>query len=64
LSARSICDSLDVSDVPIAYRLFSQQNSTGTSQSAARFIASWNSPSAIAPSPKKQTVTRPMRPSI
>ena len=44
--------------VPIAYRLFSQQNSTGSSQSAARFMHSWNSPSATAPSPKKQAVTR------
>ena len=45
-------------DVPIAYRLFSQRKSTGSCQSAARLSDSWNSPSATAPSPKKQAVTR------
>ena len=42
----------------MAYKLFSQQNSNGRSHSAARFIVSWNSPSATAPSPKKHAVTR------
>ncbi len=56
--ARSVSDSERASAVPIAYRLFSQQNSTGSFQSAARFSDSWNSPSATAPSPKKQAVTR------
>jgi hypothetical protein len=37
--------------------LSSQTNSTGNRLTAARFIASWNSPSAMAPSPKKHTVT-------
>ena len=41
------------------YWLFSQTNTTGSSQSAARFSASWNAPSLAAPSPKKQTATLP-----
>ena len=36
----------------MAYRLFSQMKTTGSFHSAARFIASWNSPSGTAPSPK------------
>ena len=57
-SATSVSDSERSSAVPIAYRLFSQQNSTGRFHKAARFIDSWNSPSATAPSPKKHAVTR------
>ncbi len=57
-TARFVSDSERASAVPIAYRLFSQTNSTGSPQIAARLIDSWNSPSAIAPSPKKQAVTR------
>lgn len=41
----------------MAYRLFSQANSTGSRHSAARFMHSWNSPSATAPSPNRHTVT-------
>jgi hypothetical protein len=37
--------------------LFSQQNSTGSFQRAARLALSWNSPSAMAPSPKMHAVT-------
>jgi hypothetical protein len=38
--------------------LFSQTNTTGTRQSAARLNASSNIPSFIAPSPKKVAATR------
>jgi hypothetical protein len=37
--------------------LFSQQKTIGRLQRAARLSASWNSPSAAAPSPKKATAT-------
>jgi hypothetical protein len=58
LSGISTTDSARSIRVPIAYRLFSQRKSTGSFQSEARFSASWNSPSATAPSPKTQAVTR------
>ena len=41
----------------VGYEYKQQQNSTGSRQRAARFIASWKAPSATAPSPKKQAVT-------
>ena len=44
--------------VPIAYRLFSQMNTTGSFQRDARFRDSWNSPWGTEPSPKKQRITR------
>ncbi len=44
--------------VPMAYRLFSQTSNRGSRHRAARLAVSWNSPSAKAPSPKKQQVTR------
>ena len=56
--ARSVCASWRSSAVPIAYRLFSHTSSSGSRHSAARLAVSWNSPSANAPSPKKQQVTR------
>ena len=54
----SVSDSERASAVPSRRDYFRRQNSTGSFQSAARFIDSWNSPSATAPSPKKQAVTR------
>lgn len=39
----------------IAQPLFWQTKTTGTFQTAAKFTASWKSPSEVAPSPKKQT---------
>ena len=44
--------------VNAATPLSSHTNSTGSFHSAARFIDSWNAPSATAPSPKKHAVTR------
>ena len=41
----------------IASPLFSQMNTSGTVQSMAMFIASKNSPSHEAPSPKKHSTT-------
>ena len=41
----------------MAYRLFSQQKSTGRCHRAARLALSWSSPSAKAPSPKTTAVT-------
>jgi hypothetical protein len=55
----SVAASERASAVPIAYRLFSHTNSTGSFHSAARFNDSWNSPSATAPSPKKQAAMPP-----
>ena len=43
----------------IAMPLFSQMNTSGTFQSIAMFMASKNSPSHEAPSPKKQSTTWP-----
>ena len=43
-------------DMP--YLLFSQTKTTGSFQIAARLTASWNAPSLVAPSPKKQATTR------
>ena len=60
MTARFVSDSERRSAVPMAYRLFSQQNSTGRSHSAARLSDSWNSPSAMAPSPKKQATSCPV----
>ena len=34
---------------------------TGSFRLAARFMDSWNVPSSTAPSPKKETLTRPSR---
>ena len=42
-------------DMP--YLLFSQMKTTGSFQIAARLTASWNAPSLVAPSPKKQATT-------
>jgi hypothetical protein len=39
------------------YRLFSQTKIVGSFQIAARFIASWNAPMFVVPSPKKQSET-------
>ncbi len=39
------------------YRLFSQTNTTGRFQTAAKLSASWNAPMLVVPSPKKHTVT-------
>jgi len=39
------------------YRLFSQTNTTGNFQIAAKFSASWNAPIFVVPSPKKHTAT-------
>ena len=36
----------------MAYRLFSQMNTTGSRCTPAKFIASWHSPWLEAPSPK------------
>ena len=58
MAQRSVCDSARSMAVPMPKRLFSQQNSTGSRHSAARFSDSWKAPSATAPSPKKQAVTR------
>ena len=44
----------------IATPLFSQMKTSGTFQSMAMFIASKNSPSHEAPSPKKQSTTCPV----
>ena len=41
------------------YPLFSQTKITGRYQIAARLSASWKAPMFVAPSPKKQAVTRP-----
>ena len=41
-----------------AYWLFSQRNTTGSFQIAARLMDSWNAPSLLAPSPKNGTATR------
>ena len=43
------------------YQLFSHTKTTGSRQTAARFTASWNAPMLVVPSPKKQTVTCPLR---
>ena len=43
------------------YQLFSQTKTTGSRHTAARFTASWNAPMLVAPSPKKHTVTWPVR---
>src|ERR1017187_9433560 len=43
------------------YQLFSHTNTTGSRHTAARLTASWNAPMLVAPSPKKQTVTCPVR---
>ena len=54
----SVCASARWMAVPMAYRLFSQMNTTGSFQSDARFRDSWNSPWGTEPSPKKQRMTR------
>ena len=46
------------SGVHSAHALFSQKNTTGRFQSAARFIASWTKPMLVAPSPKLTSTTR------
>ncbi len=38
--------------IEIAHWLFWQKNTTGSSKTPAKFIASWKSPSEVAPSPK------------
>ena len=43
-----------------AYWLFSQTKTMGSFHTDAMLSASWNSPSAAAPSPKKHTVTSPL----
>ena len=43
------------------YPLFSQKKTTGSSQTAARFSASWKAPAAVAPSPKNATETVSLR---
>ena len=45
--------------VPTANWLFSQTNTTGTHRAAARLRDSWNVPWFDAPSPRKDTATRP-----
>ena len=44
---------------PMPYSLFSQTKITGSFQSWAKFIASWNSPMSVEASPKKTMLTRP-----
>ena len=43
------------SGVAVAYRLFSQTNTTGARITAAKFSASWKPPWLVAPSPKNGT---------
>jgi len=45
----------------VEYRLFSQAKMIGNFFIAAKFIASYSTPSPVAPSPKKLTTTRPSR---
>ena len=40
------------------YMLFSQTNTTGSFQTAARLSDSWKAPMLVVPSPKKATATR------
>ena len=47
------------SGVPIEYSLFSQMKTMGSFHSAASERPSWKPPMLTAPSPKKQSVTRP-----
>ncbi len=45
--------------MPIEYSLFSQMKTIGSFQSAASETPSWKPAIETAPSPKKQSVTRP-----
>jgi hypothetical protein len=48
-------------DIDMPYLLFSQTNTTGSFQIAARLRASWKAPSFDAPSPKNTMQTWPER---
>src|SRR6478736_2280433 len=41
----------------MAYSLFCTRNTTGARKTAAKFIASWKSPSLVAPSPQSAMTT-------
>ena len=57
-SARSAHAYCSVTGVERPYWLFSMTKRTGSFQTAARFTASWKSPSLVAPSPLKVAATR------
>jgi hypothetical protein len=50
--------------VEMAQPLFSQRKSTGAPKTPATFIASWQSPSEVAPSPREATTASSVGPSV